>query len=60
MKTDWRREANHFSTNLKMSFLDRSKLKSCGSADILDSLLECNCNGRRAEEIFAEETKHQA
>lgn len=26
----------------------------------LDSLLECNCKGRRAEEIFAEETKHQA
>lgn len=22
--------------------------------------IHCNCEGRRAEEIFAEETKHQA
>lgn len=30
------------------------------TAAIVDSLLECNWKGRRAEEIFAEETKHQA
>lgn len=35
-------------------------MKGRGRAAILDSLLERDCEGRQAEEIFAEETKHQA
>lgn len=43
-----------------LSFLDKNKVKRRGRAARLGSLLKCNCEGRRAEEIFAEETKHEA
>lgn len=36
------------------------KLRRGLTAAVLESLMECNCEGRRGEEIFAEETKHQA